>query len=158
MFRISHLGWGGRLSLALAAGLWVHAARAEEVHVFPLDGTQVVPPNHSKGTANATVILKGLTGRLRIEWRDLSGRPTRFEIHGPALAGHSGPLLMTLAAPRRSRAGADSAFVAFPVAQSRKKFFRDEQTYLTVRTARFPAGEIRGQIIPTDEENDEDED
>ena len=147
------------------AGLWFilflgtggAPLRAEEIHVFPLDGAQLVPPSHSRASANATVILKGLTGKLRIRWQDLSGRPTRFEIHGPALAGRSGPLLMTLAAPRRG-ARADSAIVTFAVAQARKKIFRDEQAYLIVKTARFPAGELRGQIIPTDEENDEDED
>jgi len=116
-----------------------------------------VPPTASRATASATIVLKGLRGRMKIRWQDLSGRPTRIEIHGPALAGQKGPLLIALATPRRALGRADSLEVAFPVAQSRKKVFRDEKTYLTVRTGHFPNGEIRGQIIPTDEENDEDD-
>lgn len=157
MIRAKGLWRAAGLSFLLFVAPW-GAAGAEEIHVFPLDGGQAVPPSRSKATASATVILKGLTGKLRIRWRDLSSRPTRFEIHGPAVAGQPGPLIIALMAPRGRSARSDSALVSFAVAQSRKKIFRDEQAYLTVKTARFPAGEIRGQIIPTDEENDEDDD
>jgi CHRD domain-containing protein len=157
MIRRSGSWHAAQLSFILFSGLWAQAAAAEEVHVFPLDGAQAVPPSRSKATASAIVILKGRTGKLRIHWQDLSGRPTRFDIRGPAAAGEAGPLLVTLTAPRGRAARSDSAVVDFAVAQSRKKIFRDQKAYLTVRTARYPAGEIRGQIIPTDEENDEDD-
>jgi len=63
---------------------------------------------------------------------------------------------MALATPRRALARADSVEVTFPVAQSRKKVFRDEKTYLTCGPRAFPMANPR-QIIPTDEENDEDD-
>ena len=157
MIQASRVSRGALLATAALLGLATRASRAEMEHVFPLDGAQVVPPTASQATASATIILKGLRGSMKIRWQDLSGRPTRIEIHGPALAGQKGPLLIALATPRRTLARGDSVEVTFPVAQSRKKVFRDEKTYLTVRTARFPNGEIRGQIIPTDEENDEDD-
>jgi hypothetical protein len=157
MIRASGASRGAALAAAILLGTWIREGRAEEEHVFPLDGAKMVPPNHSKATARATVILKGLKGRLRIRWQGLSGRPMRFEIHGPALAGQTGELILAVAAPRQHRARSDSVDIVFPVAQSRKKVFRDEQTYLSVKTSRFAGGEIRGQIIPTDEENDEDD-
>ena len=152
----------GRHRGAFAAGLlWLllgsGPAWADETHVFALVGSQAVPPTRSGATAAASVILKGRTGKLRIRWQGLSGRPIDFEIHGPALAGRTAGLLFSLPAPRHASARADSVEISFPVAQSRKKFFRDEQTYLIVRTSRHRTGEIRGQIIPTDLENDEDD-
>jgi CHRD domain-containing protein len=144
--------------LLLLLGLGPGTARAEELEkVFPLSGDRVVPPSTSKATATAIVILKGRTGKLEIHWEGLSGKPSRFEIRGPALAGQSGDLLFSLPVPKHLHAHADSAEVSFSVAQTRKKLFRDEQTYLSVKTPHYPRGEIRGQIIPTDEENDEDD-
>jgi hypothetical protein len=157
MIRASEVSRAAFLAVVALCGLPAGRARADMQHVFPLDGAHAVPPTSSKATASATIVLKGLTGRMRIRWEGLSGRPTRFEIHGPALAGQSGPLILSIAAPRHALGRADSVEVSFAVAQSRKKVFRDEQTYLSVRTSKFPGGEIRGQIIPTDEENDEDD-
>lgn len=145
-------------ALLLLVGSWPLVSRAEEPErVFPLSGAQVVPASASKATATAVVVLKGRTGKLEIHWQGLSGKPSRFEIRGPALAGQSGDLLFSLPVPKHRKAAGDSAEVSFSVAQTRKKLFRDEQTYLSVKTPHYPGGEIRGQIIPTDEENDEDD-
>lgn len=147
---------GGIAATAVALLVGQVEASGGLVKVFGLEGRQVVPPASSKAAARATVVLRGRQGRVRLWWRDLSGRPLRLELRGPALPGQRAGTLYTLDRPARPLGVTDSLEATFPVSQSRKKLFRDELVYLTVTTPRHPFGELRGQVVITEEE-DEDE-
>jgi hypothetical protein len=76
-------------------------------------------------------------------------------LRGPALPGQRAGILYTLARPSRPLGVSDSLEATFTVSQSRKKLFRDELVYLAVTTTRHPFGELRGQVVITEEEDEE---
>lgn len=134
----------------------VRMATAETHNEFSLDGAQEVPACATPASGSAVVTLRERKVTVSLHWKDLSGPPTRIDIHGPAGRGNRAPVLFRLAMGRRGSAS-DSAEVTLEIPQKRKKIFRDELAYLNIRTAKHPLGEIRGQIVPTDEEADEDD-
>lgn len=146
---------GRSVAVAALAGLLGGSdVSADLAKVFALDGMQAVPPSASKATGGATLVVRGRQGRVKLWWTGLSGRPLRFELRGPALPGQRAGTLYVLTRPARPLGPRDSLEAGFAVSQSRKKLFRDELVYLTVSTARHPHGELRGQVVITEEEDE----
>jgi hypothetical protein len=156
MLRHAKVLAGRAALLGCLLALLPRTGSAEMRNVFALDGAQEVPACASPATATAVVTLRDRNLTVSLRWNGLSGAPTRIEIHGPAKRGERAPLLFRLALGGRP-GPSDSLHVTFTVRQEQKKIFRDELAYLTLRTAKHPHGEIRGQIVPTDEESDEDD-
>ena len=134
---------GLALALTLAVGL---PAFADTV-VFKkrMTGSKEVPPNDSKGKglieASFDTSNKQLT--WTITYSDLTGIATAAHFHGPAAAKKTAPPVVPI-----------TSAVDSPIKGS--AVLTDEQAknllaglwYFNVHTAKFPDGEIRGQLRP----------
>lgn len=123
-----------------------------------LQGFRVIPPTLSSGTGTATLALNEDQTQLTfaLDVANLSGPPTAARIHvGPS--GLNGPAVfdlastMFLASARGSLSAADlrpqpgAGIVTFADAVDA---LLSGNAFVIVPTAAFPAGEIRGQLIP----------
>ena len=134
------------LSAALAVA-WGSPVLAEKI-VFKADmsGAEETPPNDTNdtkgsGTANATFDTETKTLEWTIEYSGLTGEAIAAHFHGPAAAGAKAPPVVPI---QGSLASPIKGTVTLP----------DQQVsdlmaglwYFNVHTAKFPDGEIRGQM------------
>ncbi len=105
-----------------------------------LKGTSEVPPNDSAGTGSGDITVDTTTKKLTytVTSSGLSGNATAAHFHGPAAAGaNAGPVVDI------------SAAIASGSADITDQHLADLQAgnwYLNIHTAKFPDGEIRGQL------------
>ncbi len=105
-----------------------------------LKGTSEVPPNDSAGTGSGDITVDTATKKLTytVTSSGLSGNATAAHFHGPAAAGaNAGPVVDI------------SAAIASGSADITDQHLADLQAgnwYLNIHTAKFPDGEIRGQL------------
>ncbi len=134
--RIRRLGM-----LALFAGA-IGLASATTVHVR-LSGAQEVPAVKTAASGEAVISVMP-DHRVKGEVVTHGVKPTMVHIHEGA-AGANGPILIwlkhTAAHTWRVPAGAKLTAAQY-------KAFLAGDLYLNVHSARHPAGEIRGQIMP----------
>lgn len=108
-----------------------------------LDGASVLPPTRSAGTAQLDALYDAHTRVLRWKttWSGLSGPVTGVQFHGPADYGQNAPAVMVWPGPfgtsyeGRATLNANQAVDLI-----------DGRWYVTVYTAGYPAGELRGQL------------
>ena len=123
-----------------------------------LQGFRVIPPTLSSGSGTATLALNEDQTQLTfaLDVANLSGPPTAARIH-VASTGLNGPAVFDLATTMflASVRGALSAADLRPQPGVGVVTFADAvdallsgNAYVLVTTAAFPAGEIRGQLIP----------
>ena len=124
------------------------AACPAQVWNFSLSGLQEVPANASTGIGTGTVTYDAGTNVLSwiINWQGLSGSPIamHFHIAPPGTNGSAGVHIMmfdttSTGAAIGSSAAASPAFVTALLSGN---------TYINIHTLAFPAGEIRGQVVP----------
>jgi hypothetical protein len=131
------------LSAALAIA-WGSPAFAEKI-TFKADmsGAQETPPNDSKGTgtANATFDTETKTLEWTIEYSGLTGEAAAAHFHGPAAAGAKAPPVVPIDG---SLASPIKGTVTLPEQQAND--LMGGLWYFNVHTAKFPDGEIRGQL------------
>ena len=138
---------GGLAALALAVSAAGAVSQGTIGVKARLTAGQVVP----RGTVKLTKASGSFSGTLkktkkgyRLTWRltfsKLSGRATSGYIH-LGMPGKHGPALFHLCSPCSS--GAHGNAYASP---GQAALLSDGGTYVTVRTRKNPAGEIRGQI------------
>jgi hypothetical protein len=108
--------------------------------VASLTGAQEVPAVTTTATGNASVALDYRSANVRYAVVT-SLTPTASHIHH-AVAGVSGPVILTFSPVGTRMFGAG----ALPAGEV--DALRAGQLYTDVHTAAFPAGEIRGQILP----------
>lgn len=107
-----------------------------------LKGASEVPPADSSGSGNAMVTLdtEGKTVAWKITYTGLTGDASAAHFHGPAAVGaNAGPAVDI------------SGKIAEGSAQVTDQQIADLQGgkwYLNIHTAKFPDGEIRGQLEP----------
>lgn len=137
-----------RNALAAAAlGIMVSAAPAfADTVTFHADltGGAEVPPNQStaSGMAEATYDTASKMLTWNITYSGLSGDAVAAHFHGPAAAGANAPPVLPIKADK----------LASPI--SGTKALTDQQAkdlqagmwYFNIHTAKFPNGEIRGQL------------
>lgn len=102
--------------------------------------TEVPPSADSKGSGTATFMVD--TAAKTVTWdmmsKDLTGQATAAHIHGPAAPGeNAGPILDLSANMEKGSA---------PLTDDLLKAMQDGKTYVNVHTAKYPDGEIRGQL------------
>jgi hypothetical protein len=134
-------------TLAVAAAVLAFAvspAFAEQIKfTASLVGTSEVPPTDSAATGTVEATLdtdtKGFT--YKVTYEGLSGDASAAHFHGPAQEGENAapvvPIEGALASPIEGTATLDDAQIA------------DLQAglwYFNVHTAKFPDGEVRGQL------------
>ncbi len=115
---------------------------AAETMTFTADlkAASEVPPVDSVAAGSAELVVD--TDAKKVSWtvtvKDLSGDATAAHIHGPADAGqNAGPMVDLSAAIMKGSADISDAQIAD---------LQSGKTYVNVHTAKFPDGEIRGQL------------
>lgn len=109
-----------------------------------LDGRNQVPPVASMGTGTLDAVLDKSTGllRWRLAYSNLSGPVTAAHFHGPALIGMNAPPVITIdASPNRASEGRAN------LTPSQQAELLAGRWYVNLHTARYPDGELRGQLI-----------
>jgi len=137
--------WIALLGVVAALGL-AAPARAAAVHAYiaNLTGAQETPPNDSDSLGMAFMFLDP-QGRLcyAISFTRLSTAEVAAHIHGPAAPGASANVLFAL-----TPAGNPKNGCAGPLSATDKKNLKKGLLYLNIHSAKFPNGEIRGQVVP----------
>lgn len=130
------------ISAISAAFLFVGtAAQAEMVkYTSEMTGTAAVPPTDSAATGTVELMLD--TEAKTVAWvvttEGMSGEPTASHVHGPASATEAaGPQIDTLA----TLAG------TAPITDEQIADLNAGMYYYNVHTAKYPDGEIRGQLM-----------
>jgi hypothetical protein len=109
-----------------------------------LKGASQVPPIDSAGTGKADVTYDDASKMLTwtITYSGLSGPVTAAHFHGPAGKGeNAGPMIpiKQLDSPMKGSA---------TLTEDQVKALTGGQMYVNVHTAKYPDGEIRGQVAP----------
>lgn len=138
------------LLLALPGLLWFSGCSTlnPDAHLAAfstqLTGMNQVPPTPSLAGGKLYAVLDRNTRLLRwkLDYSGLSGVATAGHFHGPAAIGANAPALLSLGtqlrSPQEGRATLTPAQAADLLAG---------RWYVSLRTAAYPAGEIRGQLI-----------
>jgi len=108
-----------------------------------MKGASEVPPTSSGGEANAMVTLDTTTKKLtwKITYSGLTGEPTAAHFHGPAAPGaNAGPVVDISGKIAEGSADLTDAQIAD---------LQAGRWYLNIHTAKFPDGEVRGQVEPS---------
>ena len=134
---LSHLIFAG----VIAGFALVSSASAETV-TFKADlkGATEVPPTGSMGTATAQVVVDTATKKLSwtIVYAGLTGDPKAAHFHGPAGSGQNAPPVVNISAKIQS-GSAD-------LTDQQLADLQAGMWYVNIHTAKFPNGEIRGQV------------
>jgi CHRD domain len=134
----------GLVAAALIVLMPVSGALADKLsYGAELKGTSEVPPTDSTGTGS--VVMTFDTVSKQLEWKGsyagLSGEATAAHFHGPAEVGANAGVTIQIPSfksPFTGTAGLTDAQAA-DLAVGR--------LYINVHTAKFPNGEIRGQVL-----------
>jgi hypothetical protein len=136
------------LVLAIASILSATFASAilAKTTVFTADlkGTSQVPPIDSAATGKAEVTYDDASKMLTwtITYSGLSGNVTAAHFHGPAKEGeNAGPIvpITQLDSPMKGSA---------TLTEDQSQALTGGKMYVNVHTAKYPNGEIRGQLAP----------
>ncbi|QHI97275.1 CHRD domain-containing protein [Xylophilus rhododendri] len=143
--RRAALGLFAVASIALAAGC---ATVTDNVATMQarLSPQAEVPPTVSMGQGLAQVWLNKQTGGLRwkVEYSGLSGPATAAHFHGPAAPGaNAGVVVPVKLTPIPSPSFEGEAIVSPAQVQQ----IVDGQWYFNIHSAKYPGGEIRGQVL-----------
>ena len=129
------------LAAAITAGLAAIPASAEML-AFKADlkAASEVPPTDSTATGTATVDVDTATKELKwtIQYSGLTGDATAAHFHGPAAVGeNAGPAVDISGKIESGSATLTDAQIAD---------LQAGKLYINIHTAKFPDGEIRGQV------------
>jgi len=130
------------LIASFAVALSASAPAFAEMMTFKvmLDGKNETPPNDSKAKATADVQVdtsaKTLTWTIKSD--DLTGPATAAHFHGPAAVGAKAPPEIDIS--KMIDKGTS------PLTDAQLADFEAGKIYLNIHTAKFPDGEIRGQV------------
>lgn len=153
--RLARLAAGGLLAAVLAGCASAPGPRRApppvpdqmpELAAFSahLNGQQAVPTNDSRAQGELVAVLNRNTGLLRwkLTFSGLSGPVRGANFHSPGMAGEVAQPVLSLGrsvlSPSEGR--------AMLSARQRADLLAG-QWYINLRTARYPDGEIRGQLI-----------
>ncbi len=130
------------------AGFAAQPAQAVVIFDATLTGSQETPPNASPGTGFAQVTLNDASDAITVNmnWAGLTGPAMLAHIHGPAPVGVEAPILIPF--PNVPALSAATYSNTFAVTAAEVGYLEAGLTYVNIHTAQFPAGEIRGQLLP----------
>jgi hypothetical protein len=109
-----------------------------------LGAAQEVPPAVSSGTGQAEVQYNENTGMLtwKVTYSNLTGPATAAHIHGPAAVGQNAGVVV----PFTSNLDAQPIMGEKALTPAQYADLAAGLYYVNIHTARFPGGEIRGQL------------
>jgi CHRD domain len=108
-----------------------------------LTGTSEVPPNDSAatGTVDANLDTNTKTLTWTITYSGLTGDASAAHFHGPADPGANAPPVVPISGELASPIRGDATLT-----DEQMQNLQDGKWYFNVHTAKFPDGEIRGQL------------
>ncbi len=108
-----------------------------------LTGTSEVPPNDSAatGTVDANLDTNAKTLTWTITYSGLTGDASAAHFHGPADPGANAPPVVPISGELASPIRGDATLT-----DEQMQNLQDGKWYFNVHTAKFPDGEIRGQL------------
>jgi len=137
---------------ALAAGIVASLAACgqmrpqNKIDIFQatLSNAQEVPPASGGGAGQAEVQLNKNTNTIKwkVTYSGLTGAATMAHIHGPAPVGQNAGVLV----PFTGNLNAQPIEGEAKLTPEQVTHLVNGQTYVNIHTARFPGGEIRGQL------------
>jgi hypothetical protein len=114
-----------------------------ETYEASLSATQEVPPTASSGSGTAEVQYNRENHLLtwRVSYAGLTGTATAGHIHGPAAPGANAGVVVPFFNVANSPITGEKQITPEQAAQLEAGHW-----YVNIHTARFPGGEIRGQL------------
>ena len=106
-----------------------------------LKASEEVPATESSGAGTADVTLDTAANKVswKITYENLTGDATSAHFHGPAKVGeNAGPIVDITANIKDGSAD---------VTADQAKMISEGNTYINIHTAKYPDGEIRGQVL-----------
>lgn len=136
----------GLLALGLAGCGQLRPSQKMEIFEATLSGAQEVPPVATPATGQAELFFNTNTNRLRwkVTHSGLSSPPTGGHIHGPAGPGANAGIVIPFSGNLASTI--EGGEVQLNPQQVNE--LMSGMWYVNLHTARYPAGEIRGQLRP----------
>ncbi len=150
--------------LAIATVLAVPASAATVKYTAAMTGPKESTPTDSKGTGPGSVSINGNELSVSVSWKDLTGPAVAGHIHCCAEPGSDGPPAIMLM-PKAAASGSLEMKVDLSKAGSYGADFLKEhggtaagaqkalvdglaagEGYINLHTAKYPPGEIRGQL------------
>lgn len=135
------------LILGVMALFMVGATGQAATRVFKatLNGASEVPPTASTGTGTATAMLNTATRRLSwdVTYSGLSGPARAAHIHGPAAPGKNAPVVIPFTGNLKSPIRGSKVLTPAQMSSLEAGDY-----YINIHTAKYPPGEIRGQLTP----------
>jgi len=124
-----------------------------------LTGPQVSTPvvTAAKGTADIEIDPTETQASLNIYYQNLVGGHTGMHLHGPALPGTDGPIILTVSASDPSN-NVNFIQSVISVTPTQIAQIKAGQWYVDLHTATNPAGELRAQLKPANKPDDFDAD
>jgi hypothetical protein len=109
-----------------------------------LKGPSEVPPTDSTGKGNAEVTYDDASKMLTwtITYSGLSGDATAAHFHGPAIEGENADPMVPIKQLDSPMKGSAT------LTEDQSKALTGGKMYFNVHTAKYPNGEIRGQLAP----------
>lgn len=133
------------LAIVFSTAFTSSAFAEKTAFVADLKGPSEVPPTDSAGTGKADVTYDGSNKMLTwtITYSGLSGKATAAHFHGPAKPGaNAGPMvpITQLDSPMKG---------SVTLTEDQAQALAGGNVYVNVHTAKYPDGEIRGQVLPS---------
>ena len=134
----------GFVTLTLAGCGQMRPSQKMQIFEANLSATQEVPTNTSTATGAAEVQFNENTNMLswKVTYTGLTGPATAGHIHGPAPAGQNAGVLI----PFAGNMNAQPVMGEMTVTPAQYADMAAGLYYVNIHTARFPGGEIRGQL------------
>ena len=149
---------GGRVAaaagaLVLLVGMSTGRAHADTLIALTalVNGAQEVPPNTSpsQGVAFLTLNTKSKELCYSISFSALSGTELLAHFHGPVQPGQNGGVLFDITGGNGpSPVGNSKWGCVGPLDRSQSRDLLRGLWYINVHSSTYPAGEIRGQVLP----------
>ena len=134
----------GLVSLTLAGCGMMRPSQKMDIFEASLSSSQEVPPVESTATGSAEVQFNANTNKVpwKVTFNGLTGPATAGHIHGPAPMGANAGVVI----PFAGNLNAQPVMGEMTVTPAQYADMAAGLYYVNIHTARFPGGEIRGQL------------
>lgn len=134
----------GFVTLALAGCGQLRPSQKIQIFEASLSGSQEVPPAATTATGAAEIQFNENTNKLtwKVTYNGLTGPATGAHIHGPAAMGQNAGVVI----PFSGDLNAQPVMGETTITPAQYADLAAGLYYVNIHSARFPGGEIRGQL------------
>ena len=134
----------GLLLLATMGCSQMQTSQSLVVYRATLNGAQEVPPAATQGSGSAQVVFDSRTSTLSwtINHSGMTGPATAAHFHGPANPGQNAGVLVPIA-----NINAQPVKGQVVITAQQAGDLAAGRWYINIHSARYPGGEIRGQVV-----------